>query len=43
MILQLGKAKKAGRDFLESLKAEGEVVEDLPAAAGVQCKAWGGG
>lgn len=36
---QLGKAK-GGRDFLESLKAEGESVEDVPhpaaAAAGAQ-------
>jgi hypothetical protein len=41
-VLQLGKAKKAGRDFLESLKAEGEVMEDLPVAAGGCSTDWSG-
>lgn len=31
--LQLGKSKAVGRDFLESLKAEGEAVEDVTSAA----------
>ncbi|KAL4439841.1 hypothetical protein ABPG75_002842 [Micractinium tetrahymenae] len=31
--MQLGKSKAAGRDFLESLKAEGEAVEDVPSGA----------
>ncbi|PSC69188.1 coatomer subunit delta-like [Micractinium conductrix] len=33
--MQLGKSKAGGRDFLESLKAEGEAVEDVSSAAGV--------
>ncbi|EFN50439.1 hypothetical protein CHLNCDRAFT_144014 [Chlorella variabilis] len=31
--MQLGKSKGAGRDFLESLKAEGEQVEDVASGA----------
>ena len=35
--MQLGKSKAGGRDFLESLKAEGEAVEDVSSAAGARC------
>ncbi|KAI3431813.1 hypothetical protein D9Q98_010566 [Chlorella vulgaris] len=40
--MQLGKSKGAGRDFLESLKAEGEHVEDVTSGAAAAAALSGG-